>query len=77
MNKVTMMLAAMMLFLFGLSGCMKEPPVGPGGGSSTDQEAIQQLVQTDSLGEVTSSDENVINDGGPEADDFGMQKEAA
>ena len=62
--------------LFGLTGCMKDTPNGPGGGSTNDQDAIMQMVQTDSLGEISASDETTINDYGPVFDDFGLQKEA-
>lgn len=68
------LMVAGLLIVFG--GCTKEGPGEPGRGPSNDKDAISQMVQSDSLGEFSTSDENEIDDRGPASDDFGLAKEA-
>lgn len=56
-----------------VAGCAKDSPVSPPPGNpTTDKEAIIQSIESDSLGEMSSADETVIDDGAPQS----LDKEA-
>ena len=59
------------------AGCAKESPTSVlPGGPFNDKEAIAQMIEADSLGEISTSDETAIDDGSPLGDNFGLDKEA-
>ena len=55
-------------------GCKNNSIVDPGSGPTTDKQAITQMVQSDSLGEISSSDEDEMGDQGLFADDDSFDK---
>ncbi|HTK81110.1 MAG TPA: hypothetical protein VL633_02365 [Bacteroidota bacterium] len=70
-NKASILLICGMALL--VSSCAKDSAVSPSSGTpSTDKEAIIRSVESDSLGEMSSADETVIDDGSPES----LDKEA-